>query len=70
MYIFCDCSDCGNHRVKGPCYLELYYKNSRTTQYINNLRRRNTKSKGTQKNYIEVDDIELFKNTILRASFI
>jgi hypothetical protein len=70
MYIFCDCSDCGNTRIKGPCYLELYYKNMQSKNYLNQLRRRNTKLKETHTNYIEVEDIQLFKDSVLRVSVV
>ena len=72
MYVFCDCSDCGNSRVKGPCYLEIYYNNLKSQHHLNELRRRNTKTKGTQKNFFKVEneDKDMFKDSVLRISII
>ena len=44
-YIYCNCSDCGFERVKGPCYLEEYFAD-KDNAFLNEERTRQRRTEG------------------------
>ena len=48
-YIYCNCSDCGFERVKGPCYLEEYFAD-KDNAFLNEERTRQRQTEGYKNN--------------------
>jgi hypothetical protein len=71
MYIFCDCSDCGNSRVNGPCYLEKHFI-GKPHHFIAKVRREQIKmeKRGVPSTCIVVGDNNLIKDSVLRVSVV
>jgi hypothetical protein len=67
MYIYCDCSDCGHERVRGPCYLEEYLYQQRPVQ-LNTIRRRRNATE-VERKIIKVDNV-MFSNSVMQVSVV
>jgi hypothetical protein len=68
MYIFCDCSDCGHSRVKGPCYLETYYAD-KSNLFVKTVRTQQKELKGFPNTFYKIDD-EYIKNSVLQVTLV
>lgn len=70
MYIYCDCSDCGNGRVTGPCYLEEYLQKQRDLMKLPTIRRRRS-STDIKNNICKVEDGRYNNNSnVLQVSVV
>ena len=71
MYIYCDCSDCGNGRVSGPCYLEEYLQRKRDLLKLSTIRRRRSSNEIKNKIFkVEDDGINNDSPSVLLVSVV
>ena len=70
MYIYRACSDCGNGRVTGPCYLEEYLQKQRDLMKLPTIRRRRS-STDIKNNICKVEDGRYNNNSnVLQVSVV